>query len=129
MFTRSRAAIAAFFAAVVGLSLLHNRKLYGPGRWDLVVRKSFVDMAILCLIAVTLPIVLIAWSGAYVTDKIVAKTWDNRYWFVTVAVFVGMGLTAISAICFEVIALLSVLPVNIISGKIWQKYEKRILSN
>lgn len=129
MITRSRAALAAFFAAVLCVSLIHNRKLYGPKRWELVVRKSFVDMSFLCMIAISLPILLVAWSGVYVTEHLAVRTWQNRYWIATLAVLVGVGLTALSAFCFEAVALLSVLPVNIVSGRIWQKYQRQCQSN
>jgi hypothetical protein len=126
MITRSRAAIAAFFMAVLGVSIVHNRRLYGPDQWDLVIRKSFLDMAFVCLFTLLLPIMLIGWSGAFLTEHIVVRTWNNRYWVVSVAVLVGMALAAISSFCFEAVALLSVLPINIISGKIWQKYKNSV---
>ena len=124
MISRPRAALAALLTAVLGISIAHNRKLYGPHRWNFVIGKSFLDLALLSFAVMTLPILLLGWSGAFLTDHIVTRTWKNRYWIVTVAVVVGVILTMLGSVCFEAIVLLSILPVNIITHHICRRYQE-----
>lgn len=126
MISRKSAIFASFWAAVFGLSVFHNRRIYQSKTWDFVVIKSVWDTIFLALLVFIFPFLLICYSSSYVTEVVAKKTWQNRFWLLTVGAFVAIGLTMIGTVCMEAVALVSILPCNIITAQIWRKYKTKL---
>lgn len=116
--TKLRLYLGLLFAAIFSMCLFGNWRIYRSQSSRFVLVKSLIDTLFVVLLGSCLPVLLIAYSSSYITDIVSIHTWKNRYWVITLMILIGSGLTMIAGIAYEVVLLISALPMNIITGKI-----------
>lgn len=119
MILRWRLLWAAAIAAVAGLVVWRNLRLYPKKHWHFHCWKSLVDTLLVVGLAWKFPVLLVVWTVTWLTRPIKTK-------IVQVSVGVGLGyiMMVCSATVFEVIVLLSILAIDQVSGTAWQYWQQ-----